>query len=86
MADAKDLFEEMISEDKRLKNVVYVKDGHIIIDVEYEYEIGFNRCDTHEKIIAWYLHLSEKTWMTPEVMERFIIVALGKAGLNIPTV
>jgi hypothetical protein len=57
---------------KSIGEAVSVKEGHIVIDVTYEYNIALDRCDTHEKVLAWVSHLCEKTWMTTEIVRRFI--------------
>ena len=55
-----------------LERQVYIEDNHVIINVEYEYDIALSRCDTNEKLMAWVVHLCEKTWMTKVVLRRFI--------------
>jgi len=41
----------------------------------YEYWIALDRCDTAEKILSWVIHLEEKTWVTPEIIGSFVLVA-----------
>jgi hypothetical protein len=69
---------------ERLQRQVSVKEGHIVVNVEFEYNIDLRRCQTHEQILAWAYHLCEKTWMTTEVMRRFVLVACQENGLEIP--
>lgn len=79
-----DLRPELDEYEKRLQKQVRVEEGHIVIDVDYEYNIALNRCDTLEKILGWATHLCEKNWMTTDIMERFIRVAAGHHKLEIP--
>lgn len=69
---------------ERLNEIIQVKEGHIVINVEYEYNIALHRCDTLEKILAWAYHLTEKTWMTQEILRHFIAVACNEHNLNLP--
>jgi hypothetical protein len=57
---------------ERLNQQCYVDGDHIIINAGFEYPIALNRCDTTEKRLSWSFHLTEKTWMTTEVLRRFI--------------
>lgn len=74
--------EELSSED--LARMVSVKDGHIVIDVEFEYNIELSRASSYADIVAWVQHLAEKTWMPAAVLGRFVSVACHEAGLKIP--
>ncbi len=83
-ADLEQLFERVKEQQAELEKMVYVEDDHIVINVHYEYNIALARCDTLEKILGWTDHLLEKTWMTPEVLRRFIRLAAKEHGLEIP--
>jgi len=72
--------ESLISESAKK---VYVKDDNIVINVAYEYNIEKHRCDTAEKILAWVQQLSDKTWMSCEVMGIFIAVACKENGIDL---
>ncbi|MEM1145199.1 MAG: hypothetical protein AAGI88_21685 [Pseudomonadota bacterium] len=69
------LKDEVMNQMQRLEKQVYIADDHIVINVSYEYNIALSRCDTPEKLLHWVWHLTEKSWMTNEVMRRFIDVA-----------
>ena len=58
-----------------LSKKVYVDGEFIVINIAVRYEIHLSRCNTPEKLLGWILHLCEKTWMSPAVLERFIEVA-----------
>ncbi|EOM1107950.1 hypothetical protein IMR62_004782, partial [Escherichia coli] len=52
------------------------------INVAYEYNIPLSTCSTHQQILNWVWHLTEKTWMTQNVTRRFIEVACGYHKLD----
>lgn len=81
--DADEMFEKWKAREEELAKLVYVEDGHIVINVHYEYNVALNRCDTPEKLAAWAYHLTEKTWMTTEVMRRFMEVAMAEHGFHL---
>ncbi|MBH2651818.1 hypothetical protein I5P77_00015 [Serratia ureilytica] len=72
-----------IAEDARvLAEQVKVVDDYIVINVSYEYNIPLISCQTAEGVLDWVWHLTEKTWMTNEVMRRFIEIACGATGVK----
>lgn len=79
-----DLRKELEEHEVLLEKQVYIDAGHIVINVKYEYNIALNRCDSLEKILGWATHLCEKTWMSLDVMERFIRLAARHHKLDIP--
>jgi hypothetical protein len=84
LVDTDKLFEEVKARHEELARMVYVEEDHIVLNVHYEYNIALNRCDTHEKILGWCIHLCEKTWMTPELIRRFAQIAAQANGLEEP--
>lgn len=66
-----------------LEKKVYIKDDDIIVNVAYEYEIPIADCKSYERILHWAWHLTEKTWMTNDVLRRFIEVAAHNAGITL---
>ncbi len=73
---------EIKKQEEKLQKQVYVKDDNIVINVEYEYNISKSSCDTPEKLLHWIWHLTEKTWMTNEVMRRFIEIACKEYSIK----
>ena len=69
---------------KKMGETVYVKEEHIVINVSYEYNIALSRCDSHEKILGWVIHLCEKKWMTSDVMRAFVHTAISAHSLERP--
>ncbi len=47
------------------------------------YEINIEVCNTAEKLISWVYHLTEKQWMTVDLLRYFIQVASKKSNINI---
>jgi len=81
-----ELHEKLFKKQEELDKSVYVSEHNVVINVTYEYNIELNRCDSLQKIVAWNLHLYEKTWMTLEIMERFVYVAAKANNLKLPHV
>jgi len=71
------------NEEQLRKKVALDKRGNIVIDIGSPYRIELSRCNTHEKIVDWVLHLSEKVWITPAIIQRFIELAAQENGLAI---
>ena len=74
-----------------LARVVSVREHHIVIDVSSEcnipeYNIPLSRCSTYAEILGWAHHLTEKTWVSTEVLRRFIAVACDANKLDVPHV
>jgi hypothetical protein len=78
--------EEYLADLKRRQNLVTISDGCLSINGPSQYEIALSRCATAEAILQWVRHLSEKTWVTTEIIEQFVVVSSGNIGLNIDTV
>lgn len=51
---------------------VYIDGSDVVLNVEYEYRIALDRCDTPATLLGWVLHLSSKTWMTPQLLASFV--------------
>ncbi|HNM42807.1 hypothetical protein [Plasticicumulans sp.] len=79
-----DAFEQYKQQIEELNRIIVVNDGHIIINVHYEYSIPLSRCCTHEDILGWVFQLSEKTWMSREILRHFMRIAHSVNKLDIP--
>ena len=77
-------FEKYRKYKEELAQIVSVKEGHIVVNVHYEYNIPLTTCNTYEKILSWAFQLTEKTWMSTDIVRRFIVVACNESGLAIP--
>jgi len=67
-----------------LARVVSVREDHIVVNVSFEYNIPLVRCSSYAEILGWVNHLTEKTWMSTEVLRRFIVVACNANKLDVP--
>lgn len=82
--DQESAFKDYLKWREELHEMIQVKDDCIVVNVKYEYVIPLNRCKTREGILGWVFQLSEKTWMTRDLLRHFIIVAHGANNLEIP--
>lgn len=80
--------DEYLADLKRRQNLVTADEHGITIHgpADFDYDIALSRCSTPEKILQWVSHLSQKTWVTTEIIERFVAVASAKIGLDTDTV
>lgn len=74
---------EIMKSKEELYKKIYVIDEHIVINVVSEYNIPLTGCSTPQGILHWVHHLTEKTWMTTELMRRFIEVACKQSNIDI---
>ncbi|MBT4296672.1 MAG: hypothetical protein HOD43_12805 [Candidatus Marinimicrobia bacterium] len=77
------LFSAWSAEQQELDRIVSVKEGHVVINVGYEYSISLGTISSEKDVLDWAHHLCEKTWMTIPVLRRFIEVATSKSGLKL---
>ena len=74
---------------QRMEKIISVKEGHIVIDQFElfgsggEYNIPLEQCSTPTEILGWVKHLSEKTWVTNDVMRRFVSIACEELGIDL---
>lgn len=62
---------------------VYVDGDFVVLQASYDYAIPLDQCGTSERILGWVSHLCQKTWVTPDVIQRFIDIAAGENGVKI---
>lgn len=69
------------------KPLVTIDGNYLIINRfdgdDMEYEIAISECDTAAKLVNWMFHLTEKQWMTRELMREFIRVACHKSNIEL---
>lgn len=63
---------------------VYVDDGDIVFE-ETGYYISLGSVTSWEDIVGWSLQLSEKTWVTRDLIRRFIQIAMEQNDLSRPS-
>ena len=61
---------------------VSIIEDHIVVNIEYEYNIPIKDCNTPEKILSWARQLAEKTWMTNDAMREFLETSCNQAGIK----
>jgi len=81
-----DLFKAYKAEQAELEALVSIQGDHITIKKGGGYDIPLASCDTHERIVAWTIQLTDKTWMTAQIVNRFVKLALKAHNLGYPTV
>jgi len=69
--------------DEELSKKIYLQDEYIIINVGREYPIALTRCNTPEKALGWVFQLSEKSWMTTEILRRFVAILAQEHGFDL---
>lgn len=83
MSDIESLRERVRETEERLSKAVQVKDGNIVVNCGYDYKIPLDECADYPSLMGWVFQLCEKTWITVEVLERFIYVATRHHGLEV---
>lgn len=81
--DMKDMFDRVVEHHEQMKKMVYIADDHYVINVKYEYNIPRAECSTKEQLLQWVAHLTEKTWMSVEVMRYFMQVVSADQGFKL---
>jgi len=69
---------------KELNETIYPEGDLIIVNVATRYEVPVEECSSYEGILNWTLQLSEKTWMSRELLRHFMLVALRATKLDYP--
>lgn len=82
--ESNELMRKHLQRREELARIVTVKDGVITINVAYEYHISLDRCRDFGEILNWVVHLTEKSWMTTDILRYFIKVACTQNDLEIP--
>lgn len=77
-------FEEAMKKIDELNKSIYVEGEYIVVNVEYEYNIPIRRCQSYSDILGWVYQLTEKTWMSRELLRHFIRVAHSASEIAIP--
>jgi len=72
-----------LEEKKELARIVSIKEGHIVINMGFEYNISLKTISSEKDVLKWAHHLCEKTWLTIPVLRRFIEVAMSETGLKL---
>ena len=57
---------------------IVIEKGFVVIRVKegYDYDIDLDSIKNHADLLRWKDHLSEKRWMTKELLEKFFEMVL----------
>lgn len=92
-ATLEELEPECRRHEKRLERQLHIKGKSIVFCIpgRENYAIELSRCNSAESILEWVHHLSEKKWISVELLNRFINLtaehhelhfrSLSKAGI-----
>ncbi|MGL9721609.1 hypothetical protein [Symbiopectobacterium sp.] len=77
-----------LENEAKLSEIVTVDDTHIIINIpgdhiDGEYAIALVSCKTAEQVVGWIFHLTGKSWITNDILRRFIKEASAHAGIEL---
>lgn len=80
--------EKYIKGQAELDDLIQVDETHIVISLpnnefEEKYEILRDSCKTGDQVVSWVFQLTEKNWITREMLRRFIKVASANAGIEL---
>lgn len=76
------LKDEYDEQEEKMSKLICLDDGFIVLK-EREYPIPLTECNTAEKILGKICHLSNKNWITVEVLGMFIHIACRENKINI---
>lgn len=79
---------EYLEREKDLSEIITVDATHIVIQipgdrVDAEYEIPLSSLKTGEQLVSWIFQLTEKSWVTRDILRRFIKEASHHAGIDL---
>lgn len=80
------LFEAYKKEQAELEVIVSIQGDYITITKGGVYDIPLAGCDTYKKIVAWTIQLTDKSWMSAQIVNRFVKLALEAHNLDYPIV
>lgn len=81
--DMNGVAEAIVEHHEKMKKTVYIEDDHYVINVKYEYNIPRANCSTQEQLLGWVAHLTEKNWMSIDVMRYFMQVVSADRNFNL---
>jgi len=69
---------------ERSHEEVVIEGEVVIFPNAGRYEIGLSRLDSPEKLLSWIVHLSEKTWFSPDICRWFILKVSRHHKMKVP--
>lgn len=89
MAHISDLVAESLADLRERNQRCFIEEEFIVFKIDLgddsstKYEFPLSDCDTYEKVIGWQLHLSEKQWMTLDLLVQFTLIVCEHHNLSI---
>ena len=68
---------------RKLEREISADDSGITIHFAANYHIAWSRMRSRSDVISWIYHLSEKGWMTPIRLRRFLELVAEKKNLDL---
>ena len=69
--------------ERKLARQCFIRGKYLTLHVVYPYHIELSRIDTKDKLIEWIHHLSEKNWITPQLIRRIIDLVSKHFGFQV---
>jgi hypothetical protein len=78
-----DLVAEAITRLEDRPRRCFIEEGHIVFRDGAGYSIPLAACDSYDRILQWQLQLSEKQWMSLDLLMQFTLMVCDHHGLAI---
>ena len=62
---------------------VVISGKYLTLNVKGQYDIELSRINTEEKLLKWIFHLSEKQWVTREIIHEVIDKVAERFDLSV---
>ena len=76
----------ILDDTQHIADEVFIDGNFIVVkprSLDQGYDVSLDRCQSADQILAWVHQLSEKTWIKPEPLLRFIQLAGSRIGLSV---
>ena len=77
-----DVMKEAERQEQKLRKRVRRRGGYIVLDGHYRIEL--TRIDSYKAMVDWVIHLSDKSWVTAEMLGRVCRIACSVNRIPIP--
>ena len=80
--------EKNLAHEEELNKIVKFEGDHLIItipdnDFDETYDIPLSNLKTAEHVVSWTFQLTEKNWITRDILRKFIKEASKYAGITL---
>lgn len=77
-----DLVEQYDRWQEEMERLCHIDGDAIILDAQgSQYDVPLSKCSNYREILGWVSHLSQKSWIRPDVLHRFVNLAREHHGL-----